>query len=246
MRVGDACGHPKEKNMKRLILLSAALMMVPGAAGPAKSAPPSAPPLSARPNSERDQVRQQLESLQRDVASLRQQLSKGGELTTLQALVKRQQEQLTALQAQLTELKEELVRLRENRQELLGRWKVVSFTENGQRKEAVISRLVFARTTVTFQYGDGRGEQTFPCNTDPTGQPKTMDVYGSGVIPVLGIYALDQETLTICMDRGNATRPAALTSAPGGNTMLLILERERPDAPGAPAARSAPADRGGP
>jgi uncharacterized protein (TIGR03067 family) len=162
-----------------------------------------------------DETRQQVDTLKRQVAQTARQTEQ----------LKAQQVQLDTLQTQAAKLTEDLVRVRDGRHDLVGVWKTISVTENGRAKADPASRLVFTAAAITFKYADGQRDQTWAMRLDSTGSPKTIDVFGSGVIPTQGIYTLDGDTLKICIDRGSGVRPAALNGSASENTALWVLER---------------------
>ena len=43
-----------------------------------------------------------------------------------------------------------------------------------------------------------------------------------------GIYALDDDTLTICVSRQKGDRPTVFVSKPGSDYILFVLKREGP------------------
>jgi uncharacterized protein (TIGR03067 family) len=68
---------------------------------------------------------------------------------------------------------------------------------------------------------------------DPTKTPKHYDVtVMSGPregLTVSGLYALDGDTLTVCLPLRGKDRPAAVVSKPGGGCLFHVFQREKRD-----------------
>ena len=126
--------------------------------------------------------------------------------------------------------------------ELQGTWKLVSVQSGGKQ----IPAEDFAGARITFK-GDklimggpkGQGEEQ-PYKIDPTKEPKTFDqtfkykMEGPGKgkqktidreLPVLGIYKIEGNKLTICESNPSDDRPADFQ--PDKKRHVLVLEREK-------------------
>ena len=107
-----------------------------------------------------------------------------------------------------------------------GTWLGNSLEENGVKRPAkVVIRLVFQGDTVKMKKEDEEEAGTF--HLDPTQKPKAVDlVMGGQRIP--GIYTLEADRLTICLDtKKNGKRPTRFaTDAKTAGLRLMTLKRQ--------------------
>jgi uncharacterized protein (TIGR03067 family) len=83
-------------------------------------------------------------------------------------------------------------------------------------------RLEFTAETVLSQSARGGPQSTATYKLDPSKNPKEIDITEKGKT-VLGIYAIDGDTLTICVNE--RFRPTELRDGPG--CTFIVLKREK-------------------
>jgi RNA polymerase sigma-70 factor (ECF subfamily) len=111
---------------------------------------------------------------------------------------------------------------------ILGTWLVASDEWGGQKgAEGGLTglRLTFAAAgKVTIKHGNQEEEGAY--KLDPAKTPRQIDVTANGrELP--GIYKLEGDTLTLCVDHGGGARPTEFASKPGTEVHLLTLKREK-------------------
>ena len=117
-----------------------------------------------------------------------------------------------------------------------GIWTVVSSVHDGQAAPADVVRSI--KRIVTDEHAvwerDGKRFAGTTFQVRPEKQPKAIDVIPDGGPnrgePVLGIYKLDGDTLTICMAGPGAPRPKDWTADKGSGCTLRVFKREPPGA----------------
>jgi RNA polymerase sigma factor (sigma-70 family) len=115
----------------------------------------------------------------------------------------------------------------EDEDKIQGTWVLVSAQKGGQdmvEEELKGRKLTFTGGKMTVKKGD-REEKTATYKLDPTKMPKEIDT-ADGDKRLRGIYKLDGDTLTLCVDEGDE-RPAEFASPPGTPAELLVLKREK-------------------
>ena len=113
---------------------------------------------------------------------------------------------------------------------LVGTWRSVRVVNGGEEWNGRPLVAEF-RADGTAVLGDGSpprgGADPVKYTTAPDKTPAEIDVaapVGRRAAPVVGIYKLDRDTLTLCYSRGGA-RPTALESKPGSGVVLVTFER---------------------
>jgi uncharacterized protein (TIGR03067 family) len=76
-----------------------------------------------------------------------------------------------------------------------------------------------------FRFSKAVGKGTF--TLDATRTPKTIDLTPAGAKPILGIYKLEKETLTICYGEPGKPRPTAFAAKAGSGHTLMVWVREK-------------------
>ena len=93
--------------------------------------------------------------------------------------------------------------------------------------------LTHVRVGIQFE---GRIEYQSPrfYRIDPSKTPREFDFHAGPVnsrADQLGIYAIDGDTLTICLDKSGLKRPTEFKTQPGNTQqILMILKRSAPSA----------------
>lgn len=123
---------------------------------------------------------------------------------------------------------------------LMDPWRVVGFEEGGKKRliskgELTITDTQFTINLVTYTKAglqfDGRFEYQSPreYSVNPNKNPKELNFYsgtGKGIPSQRGIYAIERDTLKICLDKNGNKRPAEFKTQPGNNNeIMIILER---------------------
>jgi uncharacterized protein (TIGR03067 family) len=119
---------------------------------------------------------------------------------------------------------------------LEGTWTVVSLESMGRTyPEATIQRMNYRLTVKGNTYSwEVRNRQTIGATIklDIKKNPKKFDLQISeGVLKgktMLGIYALDGDTLKICYAHAGIDRPTAFATQAGIRHVLMVLKRAKP------------------
>jgi uncharacterized protein (TIGR03067 family) len=119
-------------------------------------------------------------------------------------------------------------------QQLQGTWKFESLEEDGAKVAAAdfkdrtlffgANLFLFRRGTTVVQAGDVR--------LDPAKSPKTVNAVvrvgqNKGEV-MLGIYALEGDTLKLCLDVEGTERPKEFKSTAGSKRLLAVCKRVKP------------------
>ena len=114
-----------------------------------------------------------------------------------------------------------------------GTWTAVSFRREGQETPAEIVRTI-TRTVEGDHVVWRRDGKSFAGTTvvlDPGRDPKTIDVLPDGGPSrgkrVLGIYKLENDTLTLCMADADQPRPREFKAEKGTRQTLMVFRREQ-------------------
>ncbi len=114
---------------------------------------------------------------------------------------------------------------------ILGTWSaVVGEKEGRQAPEAELKdfRVTFGAAGKLTASHDGK-DLEWSYKLDATKKPRQIDVTikegGEGRL-FKGIYALEKDTLKICLAHPSAERPTEFATREGVKTMLLVLKRE--------------------
>jgi RNA polymerase sigma factor (sigma-70 family) len=117
---------------------------------------------------------------------------------------------------------------RTDKERLQGTWVLESGKSKGQDAPASFVgalKLVFAGDQVSVQFNANvKKEGTFTLKA--TAQPKEIDLIENGK-PTLGIYRLQGDELTVCLDEGAKGRPGEFKSEAGTNHTLMVLRRAK-------------------
>jgi RNA polymerase sigma factor (sigma-70 family) len=121
----------------------------------------------------------------------------------------------------------------EDRDRLQGAWRVTAAEQRGRSLDSLKDRrLIFTDDRFTLSSGDGEARGVIPraalegSFTLESGSPGRVDLIDQGWY-VQGIYALEGESLRLCLSEANAKwRPADFTTNPGSSQLLLTLQRE--------------------
>src|SRR5262249_36850496 len=128
-----------------------------------------------------------------------------------------------------------------DRERLQGSWRTLSYRENGREAPADLVRrirIVFAGDKVSFSNGEKEWEATF--RLDPAANPKQIDIERKkDEKQGRGIYRLEKDTLTLCLDDFTGERPTEFASEAGKRIALLVFQRETRDKGGAAPAEAA-------
>jgi RNA polymerase sigma factor (sigma-70 family) len=121
---------------------------------------------------------------------------------------------------------------KEDKEAILGTWKVQAFEEGGKDSETDEGKKFKAATvTITadkmvFKSGEEVHEVMY--QLDPTSKPKAIDLDHGGKV-LKGVYSLDGNTLKICASDPGGDRPTEVASKEGSSSKLLVLKREAKD-----------------
>lgn len=172
-------------------------------------------------------LKSQIERLNRELEGLKSAQDKMQEtVSKLQAELGREKTQSEGVRTQLTGLEREVYRPKGNKKELVGAWTVTAVEENGAKKPAAFTRLVFTTSSVTFHQKEPGRERVYSYKVDPEAQPRELDVFGGEFRPTLAIYQLADDHLTLCIDHRLTGRPSEFASKPDSGTSVWTLERE--------------------
>jgi uncharacterized protein (TIGR03067 family) len=117
---------------------------------------------------------------------------------------------------------------KEDQERIQGTWKVESGEVGGLKNpdDLLKIQLVFMAEKVISKIGDAEKKKgTF--QLDATAKLKTIDVRTDDQL-VHGIYKLEGDTLTICLDESGEARPAEFESKEGTKVALVVLKRVKP------------------
>jgi uncharacterized protein (TIGR03067 family) len=111
-----------------------------------------------------------------------------------------------------------------------GDWACESYTVNGFTLEADDAQALFrtmkGNAYTVFRFSKALGKGTF--TLDASKSPRAIDLTPAGAgKPILGIYKIDGDTLTICYAAPGKPRPAGFTAKAGSGNTLTVWKREK-------------------
>ena len=116
-----------------------------------------------------------------------------------------------------------------------GEWEIATVTAAG--KDSAERRgwlCTFSADTLTMRPKDAQQGLTLKYKLDPLQDPKEIDTTheldAGKPIEQLGIYALERDTLTLCLEAAGKPRPTAFASKPADTRHLLLLKRVQKEA----------------
>lgn len=115
----------------------------------------------------------------------------------------------------------------ESQQHVNGKWLVVSVEVAGKKIEGLEgAKLVLAGGKKTFTLPSGSVEEgTY--SVDPTTNPRQIDATTDGKKGTeRGIYAIEGETLKLCLSTQGGARPKELATRDGTDLILIVLKRD--------------------
>lgn len=123
--------------------------------------------------------------------------------------------------------------LRRARQLLIGPWKILAATDDGQEVGPELfhsrmvkdGRVVINSRTITYVTPETGRKHTVGYMINPARQPREIDLISPDERILPGIYKIEGEHLVVCYDDGaDAARPTEFESKPGSSRLLLRLE----------------------
>ena len=122
----------------------------------------------------------------------------------------------------------------EELQRFQGTWNVAAWEEGGKAAD-VKGRTVFFGANVFVFLRGGKPHQAGAAQLDPGKSPRTVNLSvkeGEGKDGVmLGIYALEGDTLTLCLDPQGQSRPKDFKPEADAGFTLVTLKKTKPDLP---------------
>ncbi|MBL8798786.1 MAG: TIGR03067 domain-containing protein [Planctomycetia bacterium] len=116
---------------------------------------------------------------------------------------------------------------KEDAKHLQGTWEVQSAEYAGfaiPQEQIRGWQMVFAGDKVTVTFLTWK-QETLPFSLDASQDPKEIDLTNPDKMLLPGLYALDKDTLKICL--GGDKRPGTFASRPGSNC-FMVLKRKPP------------------
>ncbi|HYH65535.1 MAG TPA: sigma-70 family RNA polymerase sigma factor [Urbifossiella sp.] len=116
---------------------------------------------------------------------------------------------------------------RPDKERIRGTWTVEAVTDGGRERNPENPKMVITAEKLTIKSGD-RVEAEGTYELDPTKTPRWIDITGKDR-KVLGIYRLDGDKLTICLnEHADGDRPTKFASESGSpNDLLIVLRRDK-------------------
>src|SRR5262245_30579920 len=115
---------------------------------------------------------------------------------------------------------------KEDLKKMQGKWRVVELIDDGADKKTDPKAIKIITGNKVFDPGADTEDEF---KLDATKKPKELDVYiaRKGVVPhqLRGIYELQGDKMTVCLDIDGKGRPKAFESKPGSGYRLATLER---------------------
>jgi RNA polymerase sigma factor (sigma-70 family) len=113
-------------------------------------------------------------------------------------------------------------------QKIVGTWDVVSIEEGGQKmpEEALKGATVVLAADGTWTAKKPDEEQSGTYELDPAKKPKEIRISNKRGQTLPGIYKLDKDNLTICVDKAGG-RPTEFVSKEGTRVYIMALKRAK-------------------
>ena len=118
-----------------------------------------------------------------------------------------------------------------DRKAIQGTWTIMSAEMRAEKKADLVGgTFTFAGDRVTIRVKGKAAATEGAFKLDPEAKPKRLDITPTGKEkPLLGIYMLDGDTLTVCMaDKPEEDRPAKFETKAERKVALLVLKRAKP------------------
>lgn len=114
---------------------------------------------------------------------------------------------------------------------IVGAWAGEKAVAGGQEKPVPEGGITFTFTAdgkLTVKEGPREKPDTGSYKLDPKKDPPEIDIIppeDKKDPPLLGIYKLDGDTLTLCFSHGKGGRPTKFESPEGSDTIVMTLKR---------------------
>jgi uncharacterized protein (TIGR03067 family) len=116
---------------------------------------------------------------------------------------------------------------------LEGEWAAEKLVDGGRERDRPIRFTFGPDGKFAVREGNREKAEEGSYKADPGKDPAEVDIMppeGRTAPPILGIYKLDGDTLTLCVVKGGkADRPARFESPDGSRVMLITLKRQKKD-----------------
>jgi RNA polymerase sigma factor (sigma-70 family) len=133
---------------------------------------------------------------------------------------------------------------KEDKDAILGIWKVVSVEFDGKKDPAGEDfdalrkvKAIFTKEKLILQLADADGDdppaKKYTYKLDPSKKPKAIDIEGEGETGP-SVYSLEGDTLKLCLPnagKGGGDRPTEIAAKEGDGRILIVLKREAEEKP---------------
>lgn len=115
---------------------------------------------------------------------------------------------------------------------LEGAWSLVAASERGQdAPKEIVGKIgmhfTFAGSKITVKLAGRDKPEQGPVTIDPTKNPKEIE-FKTGDTPLRGIYALDGDTLKMCLVKDkDSKRPTDFTTAQDNKQAVFVFKRDK-------------------